>query len=368
MSTLKVEICRIEKVERHVNADRLDVVQVKDWYCIVQKDSFSIGELALYIPIDSILPEGIESTIFGKDAKVKLSKHRIRTLKLRGMVSQGLVIKPELLGICAYKDGQDFTSHLGITKYEPPEELPSIYGICNKIKRRYINSNFKKYTDIENIKNNPKVFTEDDKIHISCKLHGTSFRASWAKNEANTVWKKIKKFFGFLDEYEWIVGSRNVQLTYKNKNKYFYDSNIYTKTATQYNLKDKLQMGEALYGEIIGHGIQDGYAYGCKQGETKFFAYDLMRDGVYLDVEVFKQLCNERNIPIVPELYIGAFSQEIVAECTNGASVIAPEDQPVREGCVIKSIKEEISPYVGRKLLKSINSEYLLLKNMSDFH
>src|SRR3972149_4913456 len=307
MSTLKVEICRIEKVERHVNADRLDVVQVKDWYCIVQKDSFSIGELALYIPIDSILPEVIESTIFGKDAKVKLSKHRVRTLKLRGMVSQGLVVKPELLGICAYKDGQD------------------------------------------------------------CKLHGTSFRAIWAKNEANTIWKKIKKFFGFLDEYEWIVGSRNVQLTYKNKNKYLYDSNVYTKTAIQYNLKDKLQMGEAIYGEIVGHSIQGGYAYGCKQGETKFFAYDLMRDGVYLDVEAFKQLCNERNIPIVPELYIGAFSQEIVAECTTGASVIAPEDQPIREGCVIKSVKEEISPYIGRKLLKSINSEYLLLKNGSDF-
>lgn len=368
MSTLKAEICRVDQLDMHPNADKLDIIQLKGWNCIVQKDTIKVDDLVLYIPIDSILPEELEITIFGENSKIKLDKHRIRTIKLRGIISQGLVVKPELLGLYKYKEGDDLTSLLGITKYEPPEELPNVYGKCNKIKKKYINSNFKKYTDIENIKNHPKVFNEEDVVHISCKLHGTSFRASWAKNEANTVWKKIKKFFGFFDEYEWLVGSRNVQLTYKNKNKYFYDSNVYTKTATQYNLKDKLQMGETVYGEIVGHSIQSGYTYGCKPGETKFYAYDIMKDGKYLDYKEFKHICQSRDIPIVPELYIGTYSQEIVTECTNGPSVIAPEDQPIREGCVIKSTKEEISPFVGRKVLKSINSEYLLLKNNSDFH
>ena len=203
MSTLKAEICRIEKVEIHPNADRLEMVQVKGWNCIVSKGSFLEGGLCLYIPIDSILPEELEKRIFGEDSKIKLDKHRVRTIKLRGVISQGLIIEPEKIGICA-KEGQDFTAQLGIIKYEPPEELPNVYGTCNKIKKMYINSNFHKYTDIENIKNHLKVFEDGEEIYISEKLHGTSFRAGWVKNEANTLWKKIKWLFGLLPTHEFI--------------------------------------------------------------------------------------------------------------------------------------------------------------------
>ena len=167
MSTLKAEICRIEKVETHPNADRLEIVQVKDWNCVVSKNSFSEGDFCLYIPIDSILPEELEKKIFGESSKIKINKSRIRTIKLRGIISQGLVIKPEEVDIFGAKEGQDFTSQLGITKYEPSDELPSIYGTCNKIKKRYINSNFHKYTCIENIKNHPRVFEDGESVYIS---------------------------------------------------------------------------------------------------------------------------------------------------------------------------------------------------------
>lgn len=368
MSTLKVEICKIEKLEDHTNADRLEIVLLKGWSCVVQKGSFKQDDLCLYIPIDSILPEEVELKIFGNDSKIKLHKHRVQTIKLRKVISQGLVVRPELLGIDKYKEGQDFTEQLNIIKYEPPEVNISIYGKCNKIKKRYVNSNFKKYTDIENIKNYNKVFTESDIVSITCKLHGTNYRCGWVENEANTVWKKIKKFFGLLDKYEFIFGSRNVQLSYKNKSKYFYDSNVYAKATEQYDLKNKLKIGEILYGEIVGWKIQSGYNYGCKEGEIKLYVFDIMRDNKYVDTEEFNSICKERDIPIVPELYLGNFDIDKVKECTQGKSVVSPEDQPVREGCVIKSVKEEISPLIGRKILKSINSEYLLLKNGSDFH
>jgi len=728
MSTLKAEICKIEKVENHPNADRLEIVQVKDWNCVVSKDTFLEGDLCLYIPIDSILPEELEKRIFGENSKVKLHKHRIRTIKLRGVISQGLVIKPEEIGICA-KEGQDLTSYLGITKYEPPEELPSVYGTSKKIKKRYINSNFHKYTCIENIKNHPKVFETNEWVSITEKVHGclqsetpislvdgtkksikeivdnkidvpiwgmdenknivptkilnwfnngtthewkkiiftknkagkgnyfrtivcttnhkfynsisdeyiecsklapgdslyfmrddfqlsyiqeqvligkmlgdgssyrlkavsfshkkeheeyldytlislggiagnkqkevisgygtsmvrartienyaiedlfkdwftsdkkqvpksiigklsplslafwymddgslshhedqedranfavcgfneesitnlieaffylgieavkynadgywrirlnsyeaekfftlispyipncmkyklperyrevpiiylqnekntyrqkfieqkiisiediadnlkgkmnlnkydletethnfiannivvhnSSFRVGWVKNEANTIWKKIKKLFGLLPTHEFLTGSRNIQLSYRNKNKYFYDKNVYVKTAEMYDLKNKLRMGEVIYGEIIGNGIQHGYSYGCKEGETKFYAYDVMIDDKWLDVEKFKSFCKERGLPTVPFLYTGPYSKEIVNSYTIGASILFPTGQPIREGCVIKPLEEKINPYVGRKVLKSINPEYLLLKNNSEFH
>ena len=288
MSTLKVEICRIEEVIPHNNAERLDIVRVKGWYSIVSKGSFRLGDLCVYIPVDSILPEELEKKIFGESSKIKINKSRIRTIKLRGVVSQGLVVKPEEVDIFGAKEGQDFTSQLGIIKYEPPEELPSVYGTCNKIKKRYINSNFHKYTDISNIKNFPNVFEDGEEVYISEKLHGTSFRSGWVKNEANTIWKKIKKLFGLLPTHEFIFGSRNVQLSYRNKNKYFYDSNVYAKMAEKYDLKNKLKMSEVVYGEIVGDGIQHGYGYGCRPNETDFYAYDLMMDDKWVNAIDFK--------------------------------------------------------------------------------
>jgi len=367
MSDFKAEICKIEKIEIHPNADRLEIVQVKDWNCVVSKNSFSEGDLCLYFPIDSILPEELEKKIFGENSKIKLDKHRVRTIKLRGIISQGLVVKPEEVGICA-KEGQDLTTKLGITKYEPPEELPSAYGTCNKIKKRYINSNFHKYTDISNIKNYPRVFEDGEEVYISEKLHGTSFRAGWVKNETNTLWKKIKKLFGLLEPYTFIFGSRNVQLSYRNKNKYFYDNNVYAKMAEKYDLKNKLKMGEVVYGEIVGDGIQHGYGYGCRPNETDFYAYDLMMDDKWVNSTNFRINCGARGIPIVPFLYIGPYSKEIVDIYTVGASKLCPTGQPIREGCIVKSLEEKVNLFIGRKVLKSINPEYLLLKNGTDFH
>ena len=369
MSTLTVEICKIEDVTPHPNADRLEICKLEnlDWNCVIGKDSFTVGDLALYIPIDSILPEELENKIF-KDSKVKLDKHRIRTIKLRKIISQGLVIKPEVVGIYKYKLGQDFTSHLEVIKYEPPDELPNAYGKCEKIKKRYINSNFKKYTDIENIKNHPSVFQDGEEVYISEKLHGTSMRVGWIENEANTIWKKIKKIFGLLPKWEFIIGSRNVQLTYGNKNKTFYKENVYTKMTEVLDLKNKLKFGEVLYGEVVGDGIQKGYSYACRPGTTAFYAYDIMIDDKWLDYMDFKNFCKERGIRTVPFLYLGDYNKIIVEECTRGNSIIDTIGTPIREGCVVKPIIEQNSPYVGRKVLKSINSEYLLLKGNLDFH
>ena len=171
-----------------------------------------------------------------------------------------------------------------------------------------------------------------------------------------------------MPSHEFIFGSRNVQLSYRNKNKYFYDKNVYARIAEKYDLKNKLKLGEVIYGEIVGDGIQHGYGYGCRPNEIDFYAYDLMVNDKWVDVVNFIDNCKIRNIPIVPFLYIGPYSKEIVDTFTTGASMLCPTGQPIREGCVIKPLEEKINPYVGRKVLKSINSEYLLLKNGTDFH
>src|SRR5574340_1044228 len=99
MSTLKVEICEIKSVEPHTNADRLEMVQVLGWFCVTGKGNFKPGDKCIYFPIDSILPESVETTLFGPDSKIKLSKSRIRTIKIRGNISQGMVCTPELFNL-----------------------------------------------------------------------------------------------------------------------------------------------------------------------------------------------------------------------------------------------------------------------------
>ncbi len=367
MSSVKAEICKIEKLETHPNADRLEIAQIKGWNCVVQKGCFKEGELALYIPIDSILPEYLEALIFGVDSKIKLHKHRVQTIKLRKVISQGLVVRPETVGLISYTEGEDATAFFGITKYEPIEKIPNIYGTCHKIKKRYINSNFHKYSDIENIKNYPQVFKDGEQVSITEKLHGSSVRFGWVQNEPHTLWERIKNLFGLLDKWIFLIGSRNVQLSYKNKNKVFYDYNIYTKTAEDYNLKNKLLKGEILFGEVVGFGVQSGYSYGCKEGEIKFYAYDIMRNDKWLDPNDFINLCYLRDIPKVPTVYEGPYSKENINKYTKGRSILCPS-QIFREGIVIKSSPERINPYCGRTVLKSINEDYLLLKNNSDFH
>lgn len=369
MSTLKVEICKIEEVQKHPNADRLDVIRVKGWWLVSGKGNFKPGDLCVYLPIDSVLPKELEDKLFPPDTKIKLSKSRIRTIKIRGYVSQGMAVKLDILPKGKYSEGQDVTSILGVTKYEPPAQLPSAYGKgLNQTKKKFCNGNFHKYTDIENIKNYPDIFADKEIVYVSEKLHGTSFRCGWFPTEANTLWKKIKKYLGLLPKYEFCYGSRNVQLQDQGYNKKtgFYPVNVYAKIVNQYNLKETLEQGQALYGEIVGDGIQDGYLYGCNPGEHKLFAYDIKENGEYVDYLRFITVCGKKGIPVVPDLYVGPYDYDLLKGLTVGPSVVTPT-QKIREGIVIKGICESSHPRLGRKILKFISDDYLQEDN-SDFH
>jgi len=121
MSDFKVEVIEVTNVQVHPNADKLELGFYQAWQCCVQKSRFKSGDKAVYIPIDSVLPEKIESMIFGEDAKVKLHNHRVRSIKLRGALSQGMIVKLNDIGLSEdYHVGKDLTKILGIKKYETP--------------------------------------------------------------------------------------------------------------------------------------------------------------------------------------------------------------------------------------------------------
>lgn len=371
MSTLKVETVKIDDIISHPNADKLQIAVVKGWNIIVGKEQFKAGDLAVFIPEDSVITEELEAKVFGANSKIKLTNHRIRIIKIRGCVSQGLLVSYDLLGINkAIPEGVDFTERLGVKKYEPPlEHSPQFKG--NQVKKRLQNPLFHKYTDIENFKNHNKLFQPEDEVFITEKIHGSCFSAGYLPFAALTFWDKIKKFLRLTPEYEFVVRSHNVQLSFDSDIR-----NIYIEIFQKYKLDKVLKKGEIISGEVYGSGVQKGYTYGCENDERKLAIFDIKQDGKYLDYIDFvkrtssilesmvvngTELCH-----YVPTLFRGKFKDADLEKLASGDSKFAPS-QKVIEGVVIKSTKEEHC-HLGRKVLKYINPEYLLLKSNSEFH
>lgn len=368
MSQHYVKIEPIKEILPHPNADRLELAKILDWQVIVPKGQFKAGDLVLYIPIDSILPADVENTIFPPESKIKLSKSRIRSIKIRQAISQGLIVKPEDLSITNYKEGQDFKAQLGIEKFEPQE--PGYSGTQGNSPKRKNNPHFKKYGGVENAKNYPDLFEEGEEVWVTEKIHGTNFRAGWVPYHCEgfwrTTWQRIKKIFDNADEWEFVWGSNNVQLHNKFRRKTFYSIDVYTKIVMQETLKYIIPKGFVLYGEIYGGGIQKGYTYGCGPNEHKVVFFDVMENGVYLSPEKCKAFLDELGLDYVPILFKGPFNKEEIIESFSKGPSVFSDKQKIREGCVVRPVIESES-YMGRKQLKYINEDYLL-NDQSDFH
>lgn len=366
MSTFAVKIVAIKEVNPHPNADRLELATIDGWNCVVQKGRYKAGDLAIYIPIDSVLPNWVEEKLFGPDSKIKLNKSRVRTIKLRGAISQGMLADPELFAIQP-KLGFDCTEILGISKYEPPAP-PARMSNGMPVAKLKKNPYFKEYGGLENFKHYPDLFKEGEEVVIHEKIHGTNFRCGWVKAAPDTWWKRILSKLHLLPKYEFVFGSNRVQLQNKMLYKGYYDKNVYAETVNKYFLKERLELDEdvVIYGEIYGDGIQKGYKYGCKDGEIKLVVFDVMKDGVFLSLDEMEEFCYKRHLDMPPVLYCGPYNAAKAKELTKGDSVLAPS-QKVREGVVIRPVKEQMS-MVGRKILKLISDDYLLNDDNSDFH
>jgi RNA ligase (TIGR02306 family) len=325
MSTFKVEVVRIDNIFPHPNADRLDICKVKGWQCVSGKGDFNIGQLAVYIPIDSVLPEELV-----KNLNLTNYKKRLRSIKLRGMLSQGLLIS---LPSDNLAEGEDVSNILGITKYEEP--IPTqMAGVQLPNEPRFV-----RYTDIENYKNYLDTFEKGESIVVTEKIHGTNFRAA--------------KIDGKL-----FVGSHRLNLKES-------DTNLYWRAAKQLNLAEKLLEGEQLFGEIYGKGIQD-LAYGKKPGEIHVAVFDLMKDNKYVDYTDFLKIATERNFEVVPALACTEWSDDIKLLAQGNSTICSNQ---IKEGVVIRPLTEGFSEKLqGRKIIKIINDDYLLKEGRTDFH
>jgi hypothetical protein len=279
---------------------------------------------------------------------------------LRGVYSECLVI-PTFF-ISQHSEGKDLMEKLGIYKYEPPAR-PVQLSSGRKIKYKD-NPNFGIYYKFPNIKNVTGMFTDEDRVQITRKIHGTNARYGIVKKRNLSLWDKVKKFVRLADEwieYEYVYGSHNVEKGSDSQG--FYDTDVWRTIADKYDIKDKLWTyvklhgpsvigsGVVLYGEIYGPGIQKNYDYGLK--DIEFIGFDFVENGEYQNTFRTKHvIANVFNLPHVEELYIGPWLQELQTKFLYDG---IPGTKVPHEGVVIKDVSGN-----RHKVAKVINPDYLI--------
>ena len=364
-------ISTVNEVNPIEGADNIELAVVGGWNCITKKGEQKVGDLVMIATTDAIIP-------FDLSEKIGVTNYlrkggRVRTVKLRGVYSECLIIPIVHIPFMEnYYEGKNMMNIMEIYKYEPP--VKQIQLASGKKIRYQDNPNFHVYYKFPNLKNVPNMFTEEDLVEITRKIHGTNARYGIVKKNKLSILDRIKKFFGNnWIEYEFVVGSHNVEKGSDSQG--FYDTNVWYEIEKKYNIKQKLWdyakrygiefigNGITLYGEIYGAGIQKGYDYGLK--EIEFIGFDVKENDEYLSTyNAWKVIKNQLELPYVEILYYGDWSQEkqdsfVFNNFIEGTKV-------PHEGIVIKYHTGE-----RQKIAKVINPDYLIYgekHNIGDSH
>lgn len=346
MSDLVVKVNRIQDIKPHSNADNLEIITIDGWQVVSKKGEHWIGEEVIFIPVDAMIPWelaekwGIANYLTGYENKTdKYSQGgKVRTVKLRGEFSNGVIIKNE----DNFEFGEDVKEFYGIWKYEQPitageeDYEPDYVGMP-------------KYTDIQLLNNFLNHMDENERIVATEKIHGTHVRLSIKKSEDN--------------QEEFLISSNNRRL--KTGKGLLYEipfeqyPNIKQMLSDIYHSSENIS-SVVLYGEIYGSKVQGKqFCYGKNLGEYGFVAFDLRINYQFKNYDDFVSIMDKYGIPRVPLVYQGKFDYDKILELTNGNSLMCSNEQ-IREGLVIKPIIEKISPVLGRLILKIISNEFNL--------
>ena len=370
---------KVTEVKAIEGADNIEVVVVGGWNAITKKGAQTVGEHVVVATTDAVIPQNISDAI-GVTSYLRKGQ-RVRTVKLRGVYSECLIIPLDILPPMKkqhansigyfWEEGDDLMDLLGIFKYEPPVKQVQLSS-GKKIKYKD-NPNFGVYYKFPNLKNVAGMFTKEDIVQITRKLHGTNARYGIVKKGKISFMDRLKKFFRMADElieYEYVYGSHNVEKGSDSQG--FYSTDVWRTIADQYDIKailkryalelhsiDELGSGIVIYGEIYGAGIQKNYDYGLEN--MKFAAFDVVINGKYEDVLMSEWVFSDNvlGLPVVETLHIGPWSQEIQDSFVFN-NFIEGTKVP-HEGIVIKHLSGN-----RHQVAKVINPSYLIYGEKHD--
>jgi RNA ligase (TIGR02306 family) len=353
-------VSKVKEINPIPGADNIELAIIEGWNCIVKKGSHKSGDLVIVATTDAVIPQKLSDGL-GVTNYLR-SGQRVRTVKLKGVYSECLIIPISFIPEKYKKEGIDCMELLEIFKYEPPVKMVQLSS-GRKIRYKD-NPNFGIYYKFPNAKNVPNMFHPEDMIEVSRKIHGTNARYGIVRKSKLSVWNRIKKLFGQQwVEYEFVVGSHNVEKGSDSQG--YYDTNVWYNINDKYKIKDKLWQyvkryytpedlgsGFILFGEIYGEGIQKGYDYGIKG--TKFVGFDICINNEYVDVNrAFEIIGLSLDLDYVDTLYMGPYNKSAIDMYVYN-NYISGTKVP-HEGVVVKHVSGQ-----RNKIFKVINPEYLV--------
>lgn len=330
LATIRV-ISNIKPIE---GADLIELATVDNWNVVIKKGEFQINQNVIYFEIDSFLPIREEFEFLRKSSYKKMSDgsegFRLRTVKLRSQVSQGLILPLSILPNDALpvNIGDDVSEILNVIKYEPPLP-PELAGDA----LGYFPSFIQK-TDEERIQNLTSEYQEYKKYKYfaSEKVDGTS----------STF---------FFNNGEFGICSRNLQLV-------FNDKTTYGKIAIANNLEDKLKnygKNLAIQGEIIGEGIQSNK---YKLRGQKLLVYNIFDIDKYdyVSKEKMLEFCKLFELETVPTI----FSNFVLPDNIEELLLIANDRSKLNSNTYREGLVWLSTDSIKRISFKTISNDFLL--------
>jgi RNA ligase (TIGR02306 family) len=324
------------------NADAIEALRINGWWVVAKKDEFKVGDDVVFIEVDAWVPHHLAPFLSkGKEPRVYkgVSGERLRTVKLRGQLSQGLVLPLTAVPESALWF-EDLTEVLGIQKWER-ELSPQLAGLAK--------GNFPSFiakTDQERIQNLPEIIDElDVRYEVTTKLDGSSI----------TIYVK---------DGEVGVCSRNLELKLDESNA----GNTFVKTAMESRLLESLEwfhketrQNIAIQGELMGPGIQGNRE---KLDEHRIYIFDvwdidrqayLGNDERQWVLESALSICER--VRHVPRFHHDVTLRELGVTCIDDLLEMANQhkslNHPIAEGFVFKEV-------YGNHSFKVISNRFLM--------
>jgi RNA ligase (TIGR02306 family) len=324
-----VSIQRIDHLEPIAGADSLLTARVMGWDVVVKKGEFAPGDACVFFEIDSLLPEGQPWAEF-----LRPRGFRVKTARLRGVLSQGLALPTSILPGEVPVQGTDVRDVLGVVKFEPalPDTREVLGPFPGQVPR----------TDEIRLQSAPGVLDElrGHGFFVTTKLDGSS-----------------ATFFRPL-EGELMACSRNWALRRR--------ANPVWAVAEKYALDTVLPPGFAVQGELCGPGIQKN-RLGLAEPDLFIFSVHDTRTGRFLGHAEFLAFCAEHGLRTVPVEHV--VTGEAARTFDHGlehylklAQGLYPGTKNRKEGIVVRPLVERPSPTLGggRLSFKVINNDFLL--------
>ncbi|MFI6643338.1 RNA ligase (ATP) [Streptomyces sp. NPDC050504] len=356
MSTLRVT-AEVLTVHDHPNADALELAQVGLYRAVVAKGAYRSGDVALYIPEQSVLPAGLidELGLTGRLAGGRAD--RVKAVRLRGELSQGIVCRPRALAEVdlarAADEGTDFAELLGITKWTPPIP-PTMDGEVEPA------ADLLPWVDIENVQRYPGIFEPGERVVLTEKLHGTACLLTYVA-DGERVFVSSKGF-----------GAKGLALKEDARNLYWRAVHGHGAARVAARLAEELGATRVgIFGEVYGSGVQD-LAYGADARREDGVGYAVFDVSAEVDGAVRwldpAEVLADGELPLVPRLYEGPYDEAAVLALASGAETVSGRGLHLREGVVVRPAVERYSGVVGgRAIAKAVSGAYLTRKGATEY-